>query len=89
VPRRWFDATRIFSLWFPLFTTLLGAWVTLDLAPAALGATPSTLLLFQPDLGLVMIASAATGVPVGLVRAGSGVRRSGRSCAGPGASTGS
>jgi CubicO group peptidase (beta-lactamase class C family) len=51
-----------FSLWFPLLTTLVAAWVILWLVPTLLGAPLDTLRLFQPDLGLVLITTAVTGV---------------------------
>lgn len=52
----------LFSLWFPLLTTLAAAWVILGLVPSAFGVPITTLSLFQPDVGLVLIASAVTGV---------------------------
>lgn len=55
-------AFGLFSLWFPLFTTIAAAWVMLDLVPRLFGASLGTIRLFQPDLGMVMVASAATGV---------------------------
>ncbi|MGB3685454.1 MAG: serine hydrolase domain-containing protein [Ornithinimicrobium sp.] len=51
-----------FSLWFPLLTTLIAAWVVLRLVPNLFGAPLGTIRLFQPDLGLALIATAATGV---------------------------
>lgn len=57
-----------FSLWFPLSTTAAGAWVMLDLLPRLFGAPLGTLRLFQPDLVLVMVASAATGVIWSILR---------------------
>lgn len=55
-------AFGLFSLWFPLLTTLGAAWLILRLVPTVLGAPLSTICLFQPDFGLAMVASAATGV---------------------------
>ncbi len=52
----------LFSLWFPLVTTLAAAWVFLVLVPSLFGAPIATIRLFQPDLGLVFIAAAVTGV---------------------------
>lgn len=52
----------LFSLWFPLVTTLATAWVLIDLVPQLFGVTPATLRLFQPDLALTMIVTAVTGV---------------------------
>ncbi len=51
-----------FSLWFPLLTTGVAAWVVLGLVPDLLGAPIGTLWLFQPDLGLALIATAVLGV---------------------------
>ena len=55
-------AFGLFSLWFPLLSTLGAAWVVLDLVPRLLGSPLRTISLFQPDLGLAMIAAAVTGV---------------------------
>ncbi len=52
----------LFSLWFPLLTTLAAAWILLDLVPSLNGTPVSTWLLFAPDLGLAVVASAVTGV---------------------------
>ena len=51
-----------FSLWFPLLTTVVAAWVILWLVPTLIGAPLGTLRLFQPDLGLLLLTSAAAGV---------------------------
>ncbi len=51
-----------FSLGFPLLTTLVAAWVILWLVPTLIGSPLDTLRLFQPDLGLLLIATAVTGV---------------------------
>lgn len=69
-----------FSLWFPLLTTLAAAWVLLLLVPRLLGVPLGTLRIFQPDLALVMIASAITGVlwasfRLGLAYTGRSARR--------------
>ena len=45
----------LFSLWFPLLTTLVAAWVMLCLVPTLFGAPLGTISLFQPDLGLVLM----------------------------------
>lgn len=55
-------AFGLFSLWFPLLTTLIAAWVVLHLVPALFGAPLSTLRLYQPDLGIVLMAAGVTGV---------------------------
>ncbi len=52
----------LFSLWFPLLTTLVAAWVVLDLVPRLIGAPLGTIALFQPDLGLTLVAGAVLGV---------------------------
>ena len=52
----------LFSLWFPLLTTSVAAWFILYLVPTLFGAPLSTLRLFQPDFGLVLVATAVTGV---------------------------
>lgn len=51
-----------FSLWLPLLTTMLAAWVLLWLLPTLIGSPIGTLRLFQPDLGLLLLAIAVTGV---------------------------
>jgi CubicO group peptidase (beta-lactamase class C family) len=51
-----------FSLWFPLLTTAVAAWAILFLVPSLFGAPLRTISLFSPDLGLVLIATAVTGV---------------------------
>ncbi|MGA7690503.1 MAG: serine hydrolase domain-containing protein [Jiangellales bacterium] len=63
-------AFGLFSLWFPLLTTLVAAWVIVYLVPAMIGAPIATIRLFQPDLGLVLIASAVTGVAWAVFRLG-------------------
>lgn len=55
-------AFGLFSLWFPLLTTLIAAWVILSLVPSLFGTPLRTLRLFQPDLGIALIASALAGV---------------------------
>ncbi|WP_347755426.1 serine hydrolase domain-containing protein [Agrococcus sp. ProA11] len=55
-------AFGLFSLWFPLATTVAAAWVMLQLVPTLFGAPISVLLRFQPDVGAAMIAAAVTGV---------------------------
>lgn len=58
----------LFSLWFPLLTTLVTAWVMLVLVPNQFGAPLSTITLYQPDLGLLLILGAATGLLWAAVR---------------------
>ena len=60
----------LFSLWFPLLTTLGSAWVVFSLMPSLLGASFGTLNLFQPDLGLALIAIPVTGVLWAVFRLG-------------------
>jgi CubicO group peptidase (beta-lactamase class C family) len=55
-------AFGLFSVWFPLLTTLVAAWVLVSLTPGLAGAPLGTVRLFQPDFGLALIASAVTGV---------------------------
>ncbi len=60
----------LFSLWFPLLTTAVAAWVILGLIPSLIGSPFSTINHFQPDVGLVFIAAAATGVLWAVLRLG-------------------
>ncbi len=55
-------AFGLFSLWFPLLTTLAAAVVILWLVPNTLGAPLSVVGRFQPDLGLALTATAVFGV---------------------------
>ena len=52
----------LFSLWFPLLTTLGAAFFFFYLIPRLFGVSLATLGLFQPDLVLAIIASAVMGV---------------------------
>ena len=68
----------LFSLWFPLLTTLAMAWTFFYLVPHLFGVSIGTLRIFQPDLALTMVASAATGVMWAVFRLGvaySGAKR--------------
>ena len=60
----------LFSLWFPLLTTLAAAWVILYLVPTLIGTPIGNITLFQPDLGAALIATAVTGVTWALFRLG-------------------
>ena len=60
----------LFSLWFPLLTTLVMAWTFFYLIPQLFGVSIGTLRLFQPDLALTMLATAATGVMWAVFRLG-------------------
>lgn len=77
----WFRRTKVraklksgilglFSLWFPLFATLLAAWIIFSLVPSLGGAPIGTTLPFQPDVGLVLIATEVTGVLWAVFRLG-------------------
>ncbi len=63
-------AFGLFSLWFPLLTTGVAAWALLSLVPSLFGAPLSAIRLFQPDVGLAMIASAILGVVWAVFRLG-------------------
>jgi hypothetical protein len=58
----------LFSLWFPLLTTLAAAGVILYLVPTLIGSPIGTITLFQPDLGAALLATAVTGVLWALFR---------------------
>ncbi len=60
----------LFSLWFPLLTTLVAAWVIFTLVPSMGGAPIGTIRLFAPDFGLALIATAVTGVLWAVFRLG-------------------
>ncbi len=66
----------LFSLWFPLLTTLGGAWIIFGLVPVVAGVSIGTLRQFQPDLGLAMTATAVTGVSWAVFRLGVAYTRS-------------
>ena len=63
-------AVGLFSLWFPLLTTVVAAWVALFLVPSSNGAPIGTIRLFQPDLGLALIGTAVSGVLWAVFRLG-------------------
>lgn len=52
----------LFSLWFPLLTTLAAAWVVVVLVPNLFGSPLATLTVFQPDMALALKVTAVTGV---------------------------
>ena len=60
----------LFSLWFPLLTTLVAAWAILWLVPRLGGAPLGTIRLFQPDFGLALVATAVFGVLWAVFRLG-------------------
>jgi len=77
--RVWFDRAKVraksgafglFSLWFPLLTTSVAAWVLLHLVPSLYGTPIRTLIDFSPDFGLALVASAVTGVLLTVFRLG-------------------
>lgn len=63
-------AAGLFSLWFPMFTTVVAAWVLMSLTPRLFGTSLSSLALFQPDLVLLLIASGLLGVLWAVFRLG-------------------
>lgn len=63
-------AFGLFSLWFPLLTTLVAAWAIFSLVPSVGGAPLGTIRLFQPDFGSALVASAVTGVLWAVFRLG-------------------
>ena len=60
----------VFSLWFPLLTTLAMAWVLAFLVPRLSGLPWGTLCRYQPDFALAMIATPVTGVLWAVFRLG-------------------
>lgn len=61
-------AFGLFSLWFPLLTTVLAATFILTLVPLMFGAPLSTVRRFSPDLALCLTATAVCGVVWALLR---------------------
>lgn len=59
-----------FSLWFPLLTTLVAAGAIFTLVPRVGGAPIGTILLFAPDFGVALIATAVTGAVWAVFRLG-------------------
>jgi len=57
-----------FSLVFPVFSTLAMAWVFVDLMPKLFGAPLATFYLYQPDMTILLVASAVTGVGFSVFR---------------------
>ena len=60
----------LFSLWFPLLTTLAATWVIYSLVPSLGGAPLGTIRLFQPDFGLALVVTAVSGVLWAMFRLG-------------------
>ena len=63
-------AAGLFSLWFPMLTTVVAAWVLMWLTPRLFGTSLSSLALFQPDLVLVLVATSLLGVLWAVFRLG-------------------
>lgn len=55
-------AFGLFSLWFPLLMTVALAWISVSLIPGLFGVSLSTLWVFSPDLALVLLATAVSGL---------------------------
>jgi CubicO group peptidase (beta-lactamase class C family) len=55
-------ALRAFTLWFPLLTTGVAAWVLIGLVPSLFGTSIRSLMDYSPDLGLALVASGVGGV---------------------------
>ncbi len=60
----------LFSLWFPMFTTVVAAWVLMWLMPRLFGTSLGSLALFQPDLVILLIAAGLLGVLWAVFRLG-------------------
>jgi CubicO group peptidase (beta-lactamase class C family) len=72
-------AFGLFSLWFPLLTTIVAACVLLWLVPELFGVPFGTLSLFQPDLVWALSATAVMGVVWATFRLGVAYTGRGRS----------
>ena len=64
------SAFGLFSLWFPLLAMAAVAWVCVVLIPQRFGTPMSNLALFQPDMALLLKATAVLGVAWAVVRLG-------------------
>ena len=60
----------MFSLWFPLLTTLILAWVSAFLIPNLFGVSLGTLGIYSPDLSIALGATALTGLIWSVFRLG-------------------
>tara|TARA_R110002072_G_scaffold3079_4_gene23033 strand:+ start:1130 stop:2551 length:1422 start_codon:yes stop_codon:yes gene_type:complete len=58
------------SLWFPLAATLAMAWCFVGLVPRLFGVSLATLHLYAPDLAILLVAGAVTGVAWSIFRLG-------------------
>jgi hypothetical protein len=63
-------AFGLFSLWFPLATTIAAALFIFLVVPKLFSASLATIRLFQPDSGLLLIAAAVLGVLWAMFRLG-------------------
>ncbi len=61
-------AFGLFSLWFPLLTTIAAALFIFMVVPRLFSASVATIRLFQPDTGLILIAAAVAGVAWAVLR---------------------
>lgn len=59
-----------FSLWFPLLTTSVLAWICVHLIPTLFGVSLKSLYLYQPDFVIALTVTAVTGVVWALLRLG-------------------
>ena len=59
-----------FSLWLPLFAMAAVGWVCVSMIPALFGVSLSTLRLYQPDMALLLQATAVLGVLWAVARLG-------------------
>ncbi len=59
-----------FSLWFPLVAMAAVAWMCVAVIPQLFGVSLSTLSLFQPDMALLLQATAVLGMVWAVVRLG-------------------
>jgi len=59
-----------FSLWFPLVAMAAVAWMCVAVIPQLFGVSLSTLRLFQPDMALLLQATAVLGIVWAVVRLG-------------------
>lgn len=62
------SAFGLFSLWFPLLSTIVVAALLTGLVPRMIGAPMATIRRFSPDLALSLVATAITGVTWALLR---------------------
>lgn len=58
----------VFSLWFPLLATGAMSWAFLFLLPTLFGVPLTTLFLYQPDMVILLIAGAVTGLALAVFR---------------------